>query len=137
VIARRHVDTDLMRNRKRTALFELSPVHARGSDAGAIDGGVVVGVDAGPDASTAASASWGKASDGDGAYDDEPLLAAKWWGDLPSAGDTAYAGVAFTDASHARVVWYAGDVAADVDWYVSMLGPTNIWLGTIDLSLVR
>ncbi|MGO8997767.1 MAG: hypothetical protein ACLQVI_30995, partial [Polyangiaceae bacterium] len=101
VIARRHVDTDLMRNRKRTSLFELSPV---AGDAGSTahappDAGIVMDVPP-ADASISMSADWSMASDGDGGgawSEDEPLLAAKWWGDLPSAGDTAYAGVAFTD----------------------------------------
>jgi hypothetical protein len=137
VIARRSVDSDGVRNRKRTSLFELSPLAGPApTDAGA-DGGLVVVVDAG-DAATLASAKWPLASDGDGGpYDDEPTLEVKWWGDLPSAGDTAYAGVAYTDSHTVRVIWYSGDVAADEDWYESLLGPTNIWLGTIDLSLVR
>ncbi|MFI5301452.1 MAG: hypothetical protein ACHREM_25475, partial [Polyangiales bacterium] len=57
-----------------------------------------------------------------------------WWGDLPSAGDTSYAGYAMIDATHAIVSWYSGDVVEDLDWLPSMLGPTNIWLGTIDFS---
>ena len=83
---------------------------------------------------------WVRVSNGGtdgGTFDGQPVLAVKWWGDLPSAGDTSYAGVAFTDSTHARVVWYAGDIVADLDWYVSMIGPTNIWLGTIDFSLVH
>jgi hypothetical protein len=139
VIARRQLETGFMR--KRTSLFELSPATGGGTgDAGA-DGGALVTIDSGVDADMAASADWGMspkdAGPDGGAFDNEPLLAVKWWGDLPSAGDTAYAGVAFTDATHARVIWYAGDVAADEAWYISMLGPTNIWLGTIDFSLVH
>lgn len=141
VIARRHVDTDGVRMRKRTALFELMAAQ-RGTFDGGAEAGVLVTVDSGVDASVAASGDWGSGAAADaggdgGAFDGEPVLAVKWWGDLPSAGDTAYAGVAMTDATHARVVWYAGDTVADVDWYVSMFGPTNIWLATIDLSRVR
>jgi len=146
VIARRHVDTNGVRNRKRTSLFELAPaptvVWDGGADAGLNgDGAYLVPIDAGVDGSSAASGDWtARVTDGGaeaGAFDDEPTLAVKWWGDLPSAGDTAYAGVAFSDATHVRVVWYAGDTAADVDWYTSMIGPTNIWLGTLDLTKVH
>lgn len=141
VIARRHVDTDGVRMRKRTSLFELSAAQVGTGDAGA-DGGVLVTVASSIDAGMAMSADWGMGpgvdagTDG-GTFDGQPVLAVKWWGDLPSAGDTSYAGVAFTDSTHARVVWYAGDIVADLDWYVSMIGPTNIWLGTIDFSLVH
>jgi hypothetical protein len=138
VIARRQIESPAMR--KRTSLFELTPTLAGTVDAGA-DGGALVTIDSGLDAETVMSGDWGEspadAGPDGGAFDDEPLLAVKWWGDLPSAGDTAYAGVAFTDATHARVVWYSGDVAADQAWYISLLGPTNIWLGTIDFSLVH
>jgi hypothetical protein len=123
VIARRHVDTNGVRNRKRTALFELSPGLPL-----SLDGGAEAGLDAGAFEAGPSDAT---------VFNDEPTLAVKWWGDLPSAGDTAYAGVAFTDADHARVVWYAGDLTADLDWFTSMLGPTNIWLGTIDFSRVH
>jgi hypothetical protein len=146
VIARRHIESDdLMR--KRTSLFELQPTtHGAGhapdagpSDAG--DAGTIVAIDSGTDATTAMSGDWGAepvdaGADG-GIWDTRPLLAVKWWGDLPSAGDTAYAGVAFTDTTHVKVVWYAGDLTQDEAWYLSLLGPTNIWLATIDLSLVR
>jgi hypothetical protein len=117
VIARRHLDTDGVRNRKRTALFELTPQQA------VTDGGVDGAVEAG----AADAGTWGGIVP----------LGVTWWGDLPSAGDTAYAGVAMADATHARVVWYAGDVPTDADWFISMLSPTNIWVGTIDLSLVH
>jgi hypothetical protein len=139
VIARRHVDTNGVLMRKRTSLFELSPATVGAGDAGA-DGGVLVAVDSGLDAMGAMSSDWSPSTDaGDSGtgFDGEPILAVKWWGDLPSAGDTAYAGVAFTDATHARVVWYAGDVQQDEAWALSMLGPTNIWLGTIDFSRVH
>ena len=144
VIARRHVDTNGVQMRKRTSLFELAPALLGTGDAGA-DGGVLVTINSSIDAATgatAASANWGMGDGIDGGttgsvFDSDPVLAVKWWGDLPSAGDTAYAGIAFTDSSHIRVVWYSGDIAADLDWYLSLLGPTNIWLGTIDLSLLH
>jgi hypothetical protein len=142
VVARRHVDTDGVHMRKRTALFELAPTTTATADAGP-DGGELVTIDSGVplEADIAASADWGTsptdAGPDGGAWDREPILAVKWWGDLPSAGDTSYAGVAFTDATHARVVWYAGDIPSDQAWYLSMFEPTNIWLGTIDFSLVQ
>jgi hypothetical protein len=71
-----------------------------------------------------------------GSLDGGPL-AVKEWGDLPSAGDTSYAGVAFMDDHRLRVSWYSSDIPADADWLVAMLGPTSIWLGTIDMALVK
>jgi hypothetical protein len=68
---------------------------------------------------------------------DGGALTAKEWGDLPSAGDTSYAGMVMIDDHRLRVSWYAADIPTDANWLVSMLGPTNIWLGTIDLSLVK
>jgi hypothetical protein len=56
------------------------------------------------------------------------------WGELPSAGDTSYAGVAMTDSTHAVVSWYSGDLQADRPWVLAMFDLTSIWLGTIDFS---
>ena len=56
------------------------------------------------------------------------------WGELPSAGDTSYAGIAMTDSSHAVVSWYSGDLQADRPWVLGMFDLTSIWLGTIDFS---
>jgi hypothetical protein len=55
----------------------------------------------------------------------------KEWGDLPSAGDTSYAGVADIDADHALLTWYSGDLEKDEGWLFGMLAPTDIWQGTI------
>jgi hypothetical protein len=55
-------------------------------------------------------------------------------GELPSAGDTAYAGVAPIDRDRVLVTWYSSPVAADDSWIVGALGPTDIWQATIDLS---
>src|SRR5262249_19092049 len=55
-------------------------------------------------------------------------------GDLPSAGDTSYAGIAFTDPTHATVSWYSGDLAQDEPWVLGMFALTDIWLGAIDFS---
>ncbi len=43
------------------------------------------------------------------------------WGELPSGGDTSYAGVAMADATHAVVSWYSGDLQADRPWVLGML----------------
>jgi hypothetical protein len=55
-------------------------------------------------------------------------------GELPSAGDTSYAGVAFTDAEHAVVSWYSGDLAQDEAWVTAMGDLTDIWLGQLDFT---
>jgi hypothetical protein len=57
-------------------------------------------------------------------------------GEVPSAGDTAYAGVASLDADRVLVSWYSGDVPADDDWFTGMLALTDIWTGRIDLANV-
>ncbi len=56
------------------------------------------------------------------------------WGELPSAGDTSYAGVAQVDPTHVVVSWYSGDLAADRPWILGMFDATNIWLGSFDMS---
>lgn len=61
-------------------------------------------------------------------------LSIKEWGELPSAGDTSYAGIAMIDATHGLVTWYSSDLALDPPWFNGMLGPTDIWQGTIDFS---
>ena len=55
-------------------------------------------------------------------------------GELPSAGDTAYAGVAPIDADRSFVSWYAGDLEKDEAWVTGMFDLTDIWLGTIDFT---
>ncbi len=55
-------------------------------------------------------------------------------GELPSAGDTSYAGVAMADATHAVVSWYSGDIPQDEVWALGMFAVTDGWMGTIDLS---
>ncbi|MGH7298468.1 MAG: hypothetical protein ACRELB_26240, partial [Polyangiaceae bacterium] len=56
------------------------------------------------------------------------------WGELPSAGDTSYAGVVMTDPTHALLSWYSGDLQADRPWVLAIFDLTSIWLGTVDLS---
>ncbi|HEY1955547.1 MAG TPA: hypothetical protein VGH28_08040 [Polyangiaceae bacterium] len=57
-------------------------------------------------------------------------------GELPSAGDTSYAGYAMLDANRAAVAWYSGDLDRDESWQTAMFDLTDIWLGTIDFSRV-
>jgi len=64
-------------------------------------------------------------------------IAIKEWGELPSAGDTSYAGVAMTDDTHALLTWYSGDRALDHAWVIAIFEPTDIWQGTVDMSLLR
>jgi hypothetical protein len=55
-------------------------------------------------------------------------------GELPSAGDTAYAGVAPLGGARFAVTWYSSDIRLDPDWVTGMLGATDIWSATLDLS---
>jgi hypothetical protein len=55
-------------------------------------------------------------------------------GELPSAGDTSYAGYAPIDADHGFVSWYAGDLDKDEAWVTGMFDLTDIWLGTLDFT---
>jgi hypothetical protein len=64
-------------------------------------------------------------------------LAVKEWGEIPSAGDTSYAGVAFPDPNRALVTWYSGDLAQDRPWVIAMFDLTDIWQGTIDLTMLK
>src|SRR5262249_8611983 len=41
--------------------------------------------------------------------------------ELPSAGDTAYAGIADIDSGRSLVAWYSGDVRQDHPWFLGML----------------
>jgi hypothetical protein len=65
---------------------------------------------------------------------DGGALTIQEWGELPSAGDTSYAGIAMADSTHAVVSWYSGDLQADRPWVLGMFDLTSIWTGTIDLS---
>lgn len=55
-------------------------------------------------------------------------------GNFPSAGDTAYAGVADIDADHVAVTWYSSDLAADEPWVRAIFGATDIRAATIDFT---
>jgi hypothetical protein len=54
--------------------------------------------------------------------------------ELPSAGDTAYAGVADVDRDRVLVTWYSSEIAADRPWAGAIYGATDIWQATLDLS---
>jgi hypothetical protein len=58
-------------------------------------------------------------------------IALKEWLTLPSAGDTAYAGVAPLDDHRFTIAWYSSDLTADPAWLLGMLGPTDIWTATL------
>ena len=64
-------------------------------------------------------------------------LSIKEWGELPSAGDTSYAGVATLDATHALLSWYSGNVTKDEGWALGMFDVTDIWQGTLDFSKLQ
>jgi hypothetical protein len=55
--------------------------------------------------------------------------------ELPSTGDTAYAGVARIGSTDRYLVtWYSSLLAQDGPWARAILGPTDIWQATLDLS---
>jgi hypothetical protein len=56
------------------------------------------------------------------------------WGELPSAGDTSYAGVAPLGGPRFLVTWYSSPLAGDPSWLVGFAGRTDIWKATLDLS---
>jgi hypothetical protein len=64
-------------------------------------------------------------------------LTIKEWGEIPSAGDTSYAGVAMTDPTHAVLSWYSGDLVADRPWVLGIFDLTSIWLGTLDFTQLK
>jgi hypothetical protein len=55
-------------------------------------------------------------------------------GELPSSGDTAYAGVAPIDRDRYLVTWYTSPLPSDPPWLLGVLGPTDVWQATLDLS---
>ncbi len=55
-------------------------------------------------------------------------------GELPSAGDTSYAGIATIDADHSLITWYSGNLEKDEGWVFGMLDITDIWQGTLDFT---
>jgi hypothetical protein len=61
-------------------------------------------------------------------------LAVKEWFELPSAGDTSYAGGVELKSGAWFFSWYSGDIALDEPWLTGMLDATNIWIGTVDFQ---
>ena len=61
-------------------------------------------------------------------------LTLREWGVLPSAGDTAYAGIASLDGEHFTVSWYSGDLEDDDSWLFGVVLATNIWVAQFDPS---
>jgi len=57
-------------------------------------------------------------------------------GELPSAGDTSYAGVVPIDKSRSLLSWYAGELPKDEGWVLGIFNITDIWQGTVDFSKV-
>ena len=55
-------------------------------------------------------------------------------GEFPSAGDTSYAGVAPISGGKFLVTYYSTNLHQDGPWARALLGPTDIWQATIDLS---
>ena len=59
-------------------------------------------------------------------------LGIKDWGDLPSAGDTSYAGVVPLDANTILTSWYSGNLQKDESWVFGIFDVTDIWKARID-----
>jgi hypothetical protein len=55
-------------------------------------------------------------------------------GEFPSAGDTAYAGVVPISGAKFLVTYYSSNLIEDPPWARAILGATDIWQATIDLS---
>jgi hypothetical protein len=58
-------------------------------------------------------------------------------GELPSAGDTSYAGIADTGGGRFVAAWYSGDLEQDRPWILGMIDLTDIWKATLDLNQIR
>jgi hypothetical protein len=69
-----------------------------------------------------------------GDFDGGGTLDIKERAELPSAGDTSYAGVAFAEPMQAIVSWYSGDRKGDLPWIMGVLGLSDIWVGRIDFG---
>jgi hypothetical protein len=57
--------------------------------------------------------------------------------ELPSAGDTSYAGVAAIDGHRFATAWYSSDVALDENWVSGLISGSDIWQATLDLSALQ
>jgi hypothetical protein len=54
-------------------------------------------------------------------------------GELPSAGDTAYAGAADVDRDHVLITWYSSNIQQDGPWARTILEASDIWQTTFDM----
>lgn len=61
-------------------------------------------------------------------------LAAKELFEIPSAGDTSYAGGVKLKSGAWLFSWYSGNVALDEPWLTGMLNATDIWMGTVEFK---
>ena len=61
-------------------------------------------------------------------------LSIREWGELPSAGDTSYAGVSPLGGSRFLVTWYSSPLAGDPSWLEGFQGQTDIWQAQLNLS---
>ncbi|HTJ44723.1 MAG TPA: sialidase family protein [Kofleriaceae bacterium] len=57
-------------------------------------------------------------------------------GEIPSAGDTAYAGAADVDADHVLITWYSSSLSADEPWARAILEASDIWQAQLDMTHV-
>ena len=57
----------------------------------------------------------------------------EWLTDLPSAGDTSYAGLV-RRGSELLVCYYTSDIRHDVPWIVGMIGPSEVRMARLDLA---
>ena len=66
-----------------------------------------------------------------GNFEGGPLVITKRF-ELPSAGDTSYAGVVHTSPTEIAVSWYSSDLKQDEPWALGILDLSDIWLATIE-----
>jgi hypothetical protein len=63
-------------------------------------------------------------------------LGLKERGELPSAGDTSYAGALPLDDGRWLISWYSGDVAKDEAADVGQASSTDVWKGVLDVLAI-
>jgi hypothetical protein len=66
-----------------------------------------------------------------------PTIGVKEWHELPSAGDTSYAGVAPLSDQTWLLSWHSGDVAKDEDWAAGRTSPTDVWRAVLDVTALH
>jgi len=55
-------------------------------------------------------------------------------GELPSAGDTSYAGAVPVDDHRFLVTWYSSNLLDDETWITALLNASDIWKATLNLA---